>query len=50
MKVPRRCPLVLLVKIGLRERKAFGSGTDGAMKSGARREVVQGITAFGQEF
>jgi hypothetical protein len=28
MKVPRQCPLVLLVKVGWRERKTFGFEED----------------------
>jgi hypothetical protein len=44
-KVPRQCPLVLLVKVG----SVFGSGK-GRMKSGARREVEQGLTAFMYNF
>jgi hypothetical protein len=42
VKVPRQCPLVLLVKLGCREGRE--------MKSGARREVEQGLTAFVQNF
>jgi hypothetical protein len=42
MKVPRQYLLVLLVKIGYRECKAFGSGQDRAMKSEGRREIEQG--------
>jgi hypothetical protein len=45
MKVPRQCPLVLLVKAGCRQSKAFGSGEGRAMR-GARREVQQGLTAL----
>jgi hypothetical protein len=49
-KVPRQCPLVLLVKVGLMKVKAFGSGK-GRMKIGARREVeLQGLTAFVHSF
>jgi hypothetical protein len=36
MKVPRQCPLVLLV--GRRKGKAFGSGRGRAIKVGARRD------------
>jgi hypothetical protein len=36
VKVPRQCPLVLLLKVGCRESKAFGSGEGRAMRSGAR--------------
>jgi hypothetical protein len=42
MKVPWQCSLVLLVKAGWREDKAFRSGEDRAI-SGARREVEQGL-------
>jgi hypothetical protein len=42
MKVPRQYLLVLLVKIGYRECKAFGIGKDRAMKSEGRREIEQG--------
>jgi hypothetical protein len=36
IKVHKQCPLVLLVKVGRREGKAFGSG--------ARRDVKQGLS------
>jgi hypothetical protein len=42
VKVSRQCPFVLLVKVGSREGKAFGSGV--------RREVEQGLTAFDRNF
>jgi hypothetical protein len=32
------------------EGKAFGSGKDKEIKSGGRREVEQGLTAFVQNF
>jgi hypothetical protein len=38
MKVPRQCPLVLLVKVGLRESKAFGSGEGREMRSGTKEK------------
>jgi hypothetical protein len=44
-KVPMQCPLVL-IKIGSREGKAFGSGEGRTMRSGARRKVEQDPTAF----
>jgi hypothetical protein len=49
-KVPRQCPLVLLVKVVRREGKAFGTGEGNAMRSGARREDEQGLTAFDRSF
>jgi hypothetical protein len=49
MKVPSQCPLVLLVKVGWREDKAFGSGEGRAMRREARTEVEQSLTAFGQK-
>jgi hypothetical protein len=50
MKVPRQCSLVLLVKVNWREGEAFGSGEGREMKSGARRESEQGLTAFDFDF
>jgi hypothetical protein len=50
MKVPRQCPFVLLVKLVCSEGKAFGGGEGREMKSGARREVQQGLTAFVHNF
>jgi hypothetical protein len=38
MKVPRLCPLLLLVKVGRREGRAFGSG-EGVMISGVRKII-----------
>jgi hypothetical protein len=49
MKVPRQCPLVL-VKVGWREGKAFRSGEGREMRSGARKEAEQNLTAFHQNF
>jgi hypothetical protein len=45
MKVPRQCPLVLLVKVGWRGGKTFGC-EEGRDEVEARREVEQGSTAF----
>jgi hypothetical protein len=45
MKVPRQCPIVLLVKICWREGKAFGSEEGRQMEWWAWREVEQGTTA-----
>jgi hypothetical protein len=39
MKVPRQCPLVLLVKVVWRDGKAFESAEGRAMRSGTRTEV-----------
>jgi hypothetical protein len=39
MKVPRQCPLVLLVKVGIRKGKALESGEGRVMSGGARGEV-----------
>jgi hypothetical protein len=55
MKVPRQCPLVLLVNVVCREGEAFGSEEGRETRSGARREVEQGLTeqgltAFGRNF
>jgi hypothetical protein len=44
MKVPRQCPLVLLVKEGWRGGKTFVKKVQ--LKGGAGREVEQGSTAF----
>jgi hypothetical protein len=49
-EVPRHCSFVLLIKIGLGECMAFGSGEGREMRSGARREVEQGLTAFVHNF
>jgi hypothetical protein len=43
VKVPRQYPLVLPVKIGQTEGKAFGSGEGRLMRSGVSREVEQGL-------
>jgi hypothetical protein len=45
MKVPRQCPLVLLVKVDWRGGKTFGC-EEGVVKGEAGREVEQGSTAF----
>jgi hypothetical protein len=50
MKVPRQCPLVLLVKVCRTDRRAFGSGEGRVMRSGAKREVEQSLTAFDRNF
>jgi hypothetical protein len=47
VKVPRQCPLVLLVKVGWRGGKTFGC-EEGIVKGEARREVEQGSTALNQ--
>jgi hypothetical protein len=47
MKVPRQCPLVLLVKT---DGKTFGNVNGRALISGAIREVEQGLTAFDRNF
>jgi hypothetical protein len=46
LKVPRQCPLVLLVEVHLREGKALGSEKAKVLESGlceARRKVEQGL-------
>jgi hypothetical protein len=48
--VPRQCSLVPLVKLDLRGRKTFGSGEGRAMRSVARRETEQALTAFDWSF
>jgi hypothetical protein len=42
-KVPRQCPLVLLVNVRCREGKAFESVDGREMKTGARREDEHSI-------
>jgi hypothetical protein len=46
MKVPGHSPLVFLVKVNLRESKAFGGREGRAMRNGARKEVQKDLTAF----
>jgi hypothetical protein len=46
MKVPRQCPLVLLVKVDQEKGKAFGSREGTAMKSGERRGDKHSLTAM----
>jgi hypothetical protein len=45
MKIPRQCPLVFLVNVGLRGDKTFGS-EEGRDKSGARSATEYGPTAL----
>jgi len=40
MKVPRQCPLVLLVKVGLEGGKAFGSEGGGDKKWSKERSCA----------
>jgi hypothetical protein len=44
MKVPRQCPLALLVKVDWRGGKTFQVKVE--MKSGAKTAVEQGTTAI----
>jgi hypothetical protein len=50
MQVPRHCPLVLLIKAGVRQSKEFGSGDGKAMRNEARKEVYQGVNCMRSEF
>jgi len=47
MKVPRQCPLVLLVKVGWRVGKTFGC-EEGRDERWRRKEVERGSTALNQ--
>jgi hypothetical protein len=49
-QVPRQCPLVLLVKVGRKEGKAFGRVDGRAMRSGAWREAEQGHSVLVHNF
>jgi hypothetical protein len=41
MKVPRQCPLVVLVNVDWRGGKVFGSGEGREIKRGARRNLFE---------
>jgi hypothetical protein len=48
VKVPRQCPLVLLLKVGWRVGKTFGCEEIIGIEGGAEREVEQSSTAFNE--
>jgi hypothetical protein len=50
LKVPRHCPLVLLLKIRSKEDKTFGCGGGRVMKCGITREIEQCLTVFDHNF
>jgi hypothetical protein len=50
MNVPMQCPLVLLVKVVIRESEAFCSVEGTVMRTGAQREDGQVRAAFDWNF